>query len=61
MVRLDGSGRKICVKPREITNYSLAARKAWKTEPNRGVGRPLGLRLCDRVSVTENLPSSFRA
>src|SRR6266478_6511507 len=52
VVRLDGSGRKIRVNPREVTNYSLAARKAWKTEPNRGVGRPLGLRLCDRVSVT---------
>src|SRR5438445_8170943 len=52
VVRLDGSGRKIRVHARDVTNYSLAARKAWKTQPNRRVGRPLGMRLCDRVSVT---------
>ena len=52
VVRLDGSGRKIRVNPGEVTNYSLAARKAWKTEPHRRVGRPPGMRLCDRVSVT---------
>lgn len=36
----------------EVTNFSLAARKAWKTEPARRVGRPKGLRIRDRVSVT---------
>jgi len=30
----------------------LAARKAWKNMPYRHVGRPKGVRHCDRVSVT---------
>lgn len=38
-----------------VTNYSLAARKAWKAEPNRGVGRRKGTGLKDRVSVTIRL------
>jgi len=28
------------VEAAEVTNYSLAARKAWKTMPERKVGRP---------------------
>ncbi len=54
-VRLEGSDREVLVSPEEVTNFSLAARKAWKTEPNRGVGRRKGTRLCDRVSVTLRL------
>jgi len=36
----------------EITNYSMAARKAWENMPNRRVGRPKGTTTTDRVSVT---------
>ena len=35
-----------------VTNFSLAARKAWVTGPDRPVGRRKGTKLCDRVSVT---------
>jgi hypothetical protein len=54
-IRLDGSAKLAIVLPEALTNYSLAARKAWKTEPNRGVGRRKGSRLTDRVSVTLRL------
>jgi hypothetical protein len=52
MVRLERSGRLVRVLLADVTNYSLAARKAWITEPDRAVGRRKGTRLCDRVSVT---------
>ena len=52
LVRLEKSGRTAIVLPEEVTNFSLAARRAWKTEPGRRVGRRKGTRLCDRVSVT---------
>jgi hypothetical protein len=55
VVRLEGSGRTVRVQPGEITNYSLAARKAWVTEPDRAVGRRKGTKLSDRVSVTLRL------
>ena len=35
----------------ELTNYSLAARRAWRSMPDRKVGRPAGTRVSDRVSV----------
>ena len=35
-----------------VTNYSLAARKAWERMPNRRVGRPKGTTRTDRTSVT---------
>jgi hypothetical protein len=54
-VRLESSARVVRVLPEQVTNFSLAARKAWVTEPNRGVGRRKGTRLCDRVSVTLRL------
>lgn len=38
-----------------MTNFSEAARKAWKNMPNRRVGRPRGSRQFDRVSVTLRL------
>jgi uncharacterized protein (DUF4415 family) len=38
--------------PELVTNFSLAARKAWVTGPDRAVGRRKGTKLCDRVSVT---------
>jgi hypothetical protein len=55
VVRLEGSGTKVRATPEQITNFSLAARKAWETEPDRAVGRRKGTRLCDRVSVTLRL------
>jgi hypothetical protein len=55
VVRLEDSGLKIRVTPEQITNFSLAARKAWVTEPDRAVGRRKGTKLSDRVSVTLRL------
>ena len=52
LVHLDASGELITVAPARVTNFSLAARKAWKNMPHRRVGRPKGARHCDRVSVT---------
>ncbi len=55
VVRLEGSGLRVQVSPEQITNFSLAARKAWVTEPGRAVGRRKGTKLSDRVSVTLRL------
>ena len=52
VVRLEQSGLKLCVLPEQMTNFSLAARKAWVTGPDRAVGRKKGTKLYDRVSVT---------
>jgi uncharacterized protein (DUF4415 family) len=52
LVRLDESGELATVASAGVTNFSLAARKAWKNMPHRRVGRPKGARHCDRVSVT---------
>jgi uncharacterized protein (DUF4415 family) len=52
LIRLDASGELVTVAPERVTNFSLAARKAWKNMPHRRVGRPKGARHCDRVSVT---------
>jgi hypothetical protein len=52
LVRLDESGEFVFIAPERVTNFSLAARKAWKNMPHRRVGRPKGARHCDRVSVT---------
>mgnify|MGYP003441651387 CR=1 FL=1 len=51
-IRLDESGELVAVASESVTNFSLAARKAWKNMPHRQVGRPKGARHCDRVSVT---------
>ncbi len=55
VVRLEGSGQVVRLLPEDVTNFSLAARKAWVTDPDRAVGRRKGTRLCDRVSVTLRL------
>lgn len=55
VIRLDVSGSRVQVLPNQVTNFSLAARKAWVTGPHRAVGRPKGTKLCDRVSVTLRL------
>jgi hypothetical protein len=52
LVRLEESGSMTRVTPEQVTNFSLAARKAWVTGPDRAVGRKKGTKLCDRVSVT---------
>jgi uncharacterized protein (DUF4415 family) len=52
LVRLNESGQRIAVASELVTNFSLAARKAWQNMPHRQVGRPKGARHCDRVSVT---------
>jgi hypothetical protein len=52
LIRLDESGELVAVASESVTNFSLAARKAWKNMPHRQVGRPKGARHCDRVSVT---------
>jgi len=54
-VCLEGSGQTVTLLPEAVTNYSLAARKAWVTDPYRAVGRRKGTKLCDRVSVTLRL------
>lgn len=61
--RLDGSHKTVSLQPADVTNFSAAARKAWKTMPERRVGRPPG-KGRDRISVTlridTNLWSRFR-
>lgn len=52
VVSIENSGELVRVLPIDVVNFSLAARKAWKSMPDRRVGRPKGTRLCDRVSVT---------
>ncbi len=52
VVRLDAPDKLGEVSPSEVTNFSLAARKAWERMPDRRVGRPKGSTTTDRVSVT---------
>src|SRR5947208_16539217 len=52
VVRLERSGEQQCAVPEQVTNFSLAARKAWVTGPDRAVGRKKGTKLYDRISVT---------
>ena len=52
LVRLHETGELIALGSESVTNFSLAARKAWQHIPRRQVGRPKGARHCDRVSVT---------
>jgi hypothetical protein len=46
-----GSGQLVSVGRGEITNFSAAARRAWRSRPKRHVGRPRGI-VKDRISVT---------
>jgi hypothetical protein len=52
VVRLQTSGRSVRLRAENVTNLSLAARRAWASMPQRAVGRPKGSRVYDRVSVT---------
>lgn len=51
MVSIPDRDLTLMVSAEELTNYSLAARRAWRSMPDRKVGRPLGSRVSDRVSV----------
>jgi hypothetical protein len=48
LTKRDGT---ILVPAEHLTNYSLAARRAWHSMPHRKVGRPVGSKVSDRVSV----------
>ena len=39
LVEIPTVGKSIFFTTNELVNYSLSARKAWRTEPNRGAGR----------------------
>lgn len=52
LLRLEESRQHVRVASHSVTNFSLAARKAWVTGPDRAVGRRKGTKLYDRVSVT---------
>jgi hypothetical protein len=52
IIRLDESGELVRVPFSAVTNFSLAARKAWESMPHRRVGRPKGTATTDRLSVT---------
>ena len=52
VVRVEVSSELVRVPADGVVNFSLAARKAWRSMPDRRVGRPKGTRRCDRVSVT---------
>ena len=48
LIQRDGT---ILVSSEDLTNYSLAARRAWRSMPDRKVGRPAGSKVSDRISV----------
>jgi hypothetical protein len=49
VLRLQASSEVVSVSSESIVNYSLAARKAWESMPQRNVGRPKGSRVSDRI------------
>jgi len=51
-IRVPGVRHVITIYCRDVTNFSLAARKAWLRMPKRQVGRPKGSKCVDRISVT---------
>jgi uncharacterized protein (DUF4415 family) len=59
-LRLRDSSQLVTVEKDGINNFSAAARKAWKTMPERSVGRPRG-RTTNRRSVTLRLDESIWA
>jgi hypothetical protein len=50
-LQLQDSDRIVSLSADGVTNYSLAARKAWVTGPDRAVGRRKGSKVTDRVTV----------
>ncbi len=51
IVSLSREDRTIEVSTEDLINYSLAARRAWRSMPDRKVGRPAGSKVSDRISV----------
>jgi hypothetical protein len=51
IVSLIQPDRTVLVSDEDLTNYSLAARRAWRSMPDRKVGRPAGSKVSDRISV----------
>src|SRR5262245_61254402 len=51
IVSLPQQGCTVLLSPDDLTNYSLAARRAWQSMPDRKVGRPAGSKVSDRISV----------
>jgi len=51
IVRLVNKDSQFLIQADDLTNFSLAARRAWQSMPDRKVGRPAGSRVSDRVSV----------
>jgi len=43
--------RTVSIPADDLTNFSLAARRAWRRMPDRKVGRPTGSKVSDRMSV----------
>ena len=61
LVRLHESEELIAIESGAVTNFSLAARKAWKNMPHRRVGRPKGTSLRPSVRDATNRPSALGA
>jgi len=51
LVSMHDGALTVMVSTGELTNYSLAARRAWRSMPDRKVGRPAGSKVSDRISV----------
>jgi len=51
VVRID-SGEMVSVVPGDVTNFSLAARRAWRAVPERAVGRPRSPETARKRAVT---------
>ena len=51
VVSFDDKDSDVAICAEDMTNYSLAARRAWHRMPNRKVGRPAGTKVSDRISV----------
>ena len=45
VVKLEDQDKLVELEAHEVTNFSLAARKAWKSMPHKRVGRPKGSRV----------------
>jgi hypothetical protein len=59
VVAFDGDVPKATILLDELTNFSAAARQAWDRMPNRKVGRPVGTKVSDRVSVIFRIERSI--
>lgn len=51
LVRLD-SGEALSISPNNVTNFSRAARRAWRAAPERAVGRPKSPEAARKKAIT---------